>query len=163
MSNEEQWKPVVGFEDTYEVSDFGRVRRSANGQGTHVGRVVNPVPDSDGYLIYNFKTNGVQKHYKGHRLVLDAFRGPQPTLFGLHADDDPANNALSNLRWGTRAENIADAKRNGRRSGVPYQSHCKRGHQMSGDNVGWREPSPGYRRRVCKACKRHLYHQKKVQ
>lgn len=47
-----------------------------------------------------------------HRLILEAFVGPPPQP-GMHAchfpDPDPTNNRLSNLRWGTPAENVADA------------------------------------------------------
>lgn len=51
-----------------------------------------------------------------HRVVLETFIGPCPDgLECCHKDDNPANNALSNLRWGTRESNSADALRNGRR------------------------------------------------
>jgi hypothetical protein len=50
-----------------------------------------------------------------HRLVLRAFVGePPPKHEALHGDGNPANNRLSNLRWGTRAENMQDAIRHGR-------------------------------------------------
>lgn len=47
-----------------------------------------------------------------HRLVLEAFIGPCPAgMEGCHFPDrDPSNNNLSNLRWGTRSENINDSK-----------------------------------------------------
>jgi len=28
----ETWKPVLGFEDLYEVSDYGNIRRTARGK-----------------------------------------------------------------------------------------------------------------------------------
>jgi hypothetical protein len=54
-----------------------------------------------------------------HTLVLEAFVGPCPDgMECLHGDDNPANNRMDNLRWGTRRENIADAmKRNRTPSG----------------------------------------------
>lgn len=49
-----------------------------------------------------------------HALVLHVFIGPKPPGHeGLHWDDDPANNRLTNLRWGTRSDNNLDAVRNG--------------------------------------------------
>ncbi len=49
-----------------------------------------------------------------HRLVLDAFRGPCPEgMECRHLDGTRTNNALSNLCWGTRAENVEDKKRHG--------------------------------------------------
>ena len=45
-----------------------------------------------------------------HRLVLEAFVGPCPDgMEALHADGTRTNNSLSNLRWGTRSENVQDA------------------------------------------------------
>lgn len=48
-----------------------------------------------------------------HRLVLEAFVGPCPEgLQSCHdPDPDPSNNNLSNLRWGTPKENMADKMR----------------------------------------------------
>lgn len=55
-------------------------------------------------------------HRLVHRLVLEAFVGPCPP--GLECchdpDPNPANNHLSNLRWDTHKNNIADAVRQGR-------------------------------------------------
>lgn len=36
-------------------------------------------------------------------------------MFACHYDDDPANNNLANLRWGTPADNGADRVRNATR------------------------------------------------
>jgi hypothetical protein len=50
-----------------------------------------------------------------HRLVLEAFVGPcPPGCVGCHANDDPSDNRLENLRWDTHKANSADAVRNGR-------------------------------------------------
>jgi hypothetical protein len=41
-----------------------------------------------------------------HRLILETFVGPCPEGHEtLHLDDNPRNNRLENLRWGTRKEN----------------------------------------------------------
>ena len=50
-----------------------------------------------------------------HRLVLEAFVGPCPDgQEGRHLDGDPTNNALSNLAYGTWADNHDDKERHGR-------------------------------------------------
>lgn len=50
-----------------------------------------------------------------HKLVLEAFVGPCPTgLQCCHEDGNPANNALTNLRWDTPVSNQADRDRHGR-------------------------------------------------
>ncbi len=45
----EQWKPVVGYEGIFEVSDWGRVRRIKRGKGTRVGRILKGVMNN-GYV-----------------------------------------------------------------------------------------------------------------
>lgn len=48
-------------------------------------------------------------------LVATAFIGPCPNgMVCCHRDDNPANNNLDNLRWGTIRDNSDDAIRNGR-------------------------------------------------
>ena len=47
-----------------------------------------------------------------HLLVLEAFRGPRPyRCEALHGKDIPHDNRASNLRWGSRRENLADRRR----------------------------------------------------
>ncbi len=49
-----------------------------------------------------------------HILVLETFVCPRPPgMEARHLDGDPANNALSNLQWGTRQENLDDMNRHG--------------------------------------------------
>lgn len=49
-----------------------------------------------------------------HRLVLEAFVGPCPKgMLCRHGDDNPLNNNVSNLSWGTPKENQRDRRRNG--------------------------------------------------
>jgi len=67
------------------------------------------------YLSVHLRKNG--KSYKQyiHRLLLETFVGPCPGGFETrHLDDNPSNNSISNLCWGTRSENQnIDRKRNG--------------------------------------------------
>lgn len=75
-----------------------------------------PSPDPDtGYIRVNLRDNGRRKNALVHRLVLEAFVGPSPTEEheSRHLDGNASNNRLSNLRWGTSAENEADKKRHG--------------------------------------------------
>lgn len=52
-----------------------------------------------------------------HRLVLEAFVGPQPAgMETCHNDGDPFNNQVGNLRWDTHRENVADCTRHGRKA-----------------------------------------------
>lgn len=71
-----------------------------------------------GYRLVSLRTGeGKDRHdkmYLVHRLVLLAFRGePAEGQVCCHIDNNPANNALTNLRWDTQKENIWDQKRAG--------------------------------------------------
>ncbi len=59
-----------------------------------------------GYLRVYLRGRG---HYV-HRLICEAFHGAPlaPGLHAAHADGDRTNNAPSNIRWVTPAENYAD-------------------------------------------------------
>lgn len=60
---------------------------------------------------------GKPKRWMIHQIVLLAFRGPPPQgLIGRHWNDDPLDNRLSNLLYGTKIENGADSIRNGKMS-----------------------------------------------
>lgn len=54
------------------------------------------------------RVNKLGRRFKVHRLVCEAFHGPQPSPehIVLHLDEDPSNNRSDNLRWGTREENM---------------------------------------------------------
>lgn len=116
-----EWRDVVGFEGLYQVSDAGSVRslarvvvRSNGARQTIRGGLLKLHPDGRGYFNVFLSREGLTKHHKVHRLVAFAFHGPgAPGTEVCHNDGDPLNNRASNLRWGTRSENIDDALRGG--------------------------------------------------
>lgn len=66
-----------------------------------------------GHLHIALYPGGIEKRV--HHLVLETFVGPcPPGMEGCHRDCNPANNALSNLRWDTPKGNMADSVRLGR-------------------------------------------------
>lgn len=100
--NKERWKPVVGFEKFYEVSDQGRVRSLHFSKS----KILTFCAHSNGYVRVSIsdKTKIVNKYV--HRLVLEAFVGPANGLECDHIDCDKTNNNLSNLEWVTRTEQV---------------------------------------------------------
>jgi hypothetical protein len=123
----EQWQST-GFPG-YQVSDQGRVRsfwghehRGQYGKdnqwriGDYPRRFLKITAPKGGQpcrLILHVA--GKRKQTSVARLVLEAFVGPRPAgKEACHRDDDPWNNCLGNLYWGTHAENMRDAARNGR-------------------------------------------------
>jgi hypothetical protein len=163
----EQWRPIPGFEGSYEVSDLGRVRSvdrfvaTRRGTRSAPGRILRPHPDRYGRPWVSLCIGGERKIGRIHRLVLEAFVGPcPPGMFALHADDDRTNNRLANLRWGTRVDNQRDAVANGRHA-CTNKTHCPRGHAYSGPNLQVKilrsrnRPEPR-RQRTCRACTRAI-------
>lgn len=114
----EQWRPVVGAEGRYEVSDLGRVRSvdhvvlRADPRYTPArqvrrpvrGRVLRPATKKSGHLDVAI---GKGNQRQVHQLVMEAFVGPPPAGHEvLHRNHNPADNRLVNLRYGTRSENL---------------------------------------------------------
>lgn len=136
---QEQWLPIVGYEGLYEVSNLGRVRSlSRNDYGSRVttGRVLKLQQERSGHLICYLSRGNKVKHGRVHRLVLEAFVGPAPKgkPYALHYDDDPKNNRLDNLRWGSHRENTLDSVRNGGHYNAAL-THCRKGHKFTEENT----------------------------
>jgi hypothetical protein len=113
--------PVVGYEDFYRVSNWGRVQgldrtvTQSNGVVVQVrGRILKPGTDTHGYLIVCLRKNGAQKTRLVHSLVAEAFIGPRPDgLQVRHGEGGKLDNSLANLCYGTPVENQADKLRDG--------------------------------------------------
>lgn len=155
----ETWRPVLGFEGHYEVSDHGRVRgvdrTITRGDGMRVrvkGCIFRTRPSAKGYEQVSLQRNGQPTVHVVHRLVLEAFVGPRPVgMQGCHNDGNPANNRLGNLRWDTPSGNSLDLVRHGTHNQA-RKTHCPRGHRLEAPNL-----SPGHLakgRRACLCCQR---------
>lgn len=111
----QEWRTVPGF-PAYEVSNDGYLRRAVGGSNTKVGKLLRFKFVRNGYPSYGLShEDGTRQWFSAHRLVALTFL-PKPTAeqnFVLHGDDNKLNARHDNLRWGTAAENTADAKRNG--------------------------------------------------
>lgn len=111
----EIWKPVVGWEGCYSVSNKGRVAVDAHRVKHWRGGWRMKRAKIIGWVAGNGRP-GVFLYYDGdrvnraiHRLVLEAFVGPCPEgLCCCHNDGNPANNTLENLRWDTYQSNSRD-------------------------------------------------------
>jgi transposase len=65
--------------------------------------------DKTGRLQVGLKVASTKKTFRVHRLVLEAFRGSCPDgREACHGNNNPSDNRIDNLRWGTREENLAD-------------------------------------------------------
>lgn len=115
----EIWKAVIGYEDIYEVSNFGNVRSlprmDSNGHEWK-GKTLKQAKSGKNkpYLKVNLCKEGTQKVVYVHRIVAQAFLpNPENKYDVNHIDGDKLNNKLENLEWVTRKENIKHACDNG--------------------------------------------------
>lgn len=110
----ELWKPVYGYEEFYEVSNFGRVRSKAryvNGnRGTYLkdGRILKQLERRHGYLAVFLYGETGRKQVSVHRLVAEAFCERKDGQNEVnHLDEDKQNNCYTNLEWCNRSENCS--------------------------------------------------------
>ena len=98
----ETWKPVVGYDGLYEVSDQGRVKSLWHGKE----RILKPHNSGSGYLKVTLCKDGHTKQLLLHRLVAEAFiQNPNNLATINHKDEVKTNNVASNLEWMSRADN----------------------------------------------------------
>lgn len=159
MNDKEEWRPVVGHEDSHEISNVGRVRSKTRSVRVIRGnqdfmsilrsKILSPVVMKSGHLRVKVNNTAILVH----RMVAEAFIGPQPPgkPLVLHWDDDPSNNNVSNLRWGDRRDNATDLYRNRTvRSYNAEKTHCINGHPFDETNT-YTVPTTG--RRQCVICR----------
>jgi HNH endonuclease/NUMOD4 motif len=157
----EQWRAVVGYDGYYEVSDHGSVRgldrriTDSRGRVLHIqARILSmPVHPKLGYCQVRLHKADKGRTACVNVLVLEAFRGPRPApgMHCCHGDGNPTNNHISNLRWGTCAENHADWRRH-KRERLNNEFHCKRTHPLKAPNLRRTYADPTHLR--CLACHR---------
>ena len=103
------WKPVIGFEDLYEVSDAGRIRSIKNGR---IKAYTNDRQKRRPFVGL-WRNNKVRIIYP-HKAVLEAFVGLRPKgMEACHNNGDPFDNRLENLRWETTRNNQLDRIKHG--------------------------------------------------
>lgn len=145
----EQWRPIPGYERTYAVSSLGRVYSLP--RPTTSGGLLKGSPDKHGYPKVNLVQDGKQRTRRTHVLVALTFLGPCPDGMEIRHLDGTRNPALSNLAYGTHAENMRDMQAHGTCSSS-NKTHCPHGHEYAGDNVVIYDG-----RRYCRECRRQRW------
>lgn len=118
MRNNEEFRPVPGYEGRYEISNLGRVKslprmtRHSEGRTKKVpGRFLAQAP-SKGYLTVRlYREQGAGITNLVHRILAMAFISAPP-FDGAHVnhiDGNRLNNEASNLEWCTHLQNTRHA------------------------------------------------------
>ena len=103
----EEWTQIPKYEN-YQISTFGRIIRIT---GVKV-KAVKPF-FKQGYVYVGLCKNGIQTHFRVHRLVADAFI-PNPLNLPVvnHKDENKTNNRVDNLEWCDSSYNANYGNRN---------------------------------------------------
>ena len=108
----EVWVRVPGYEDSYEVSDAGRVRsidryRPTKGGAMQLrkGRILKQTVNRYGYLYVSLSDNSKHRNVSVHRIVMSAFKGDSPLTVN-HINENKLDNRLENLEYMTAKENL---------------------------------------------------------
>lgn len=104
---DERWKRIYDIPE-YWVSNKARVWSSISMS------FVYGTPLRSGHIDVSLRRNGHRVHRYLHRLVAEAFI-PNPHGYPevRHLNDDPSDNEVDNLAWGTQSDNMHDCIRNG--------------------------------------------------
>ena len=122
----EEWRDIPGYEGKYQASSLGRIR-SMTRPITQIGRwglpftrvvkgrLLKPAANKYNPHLYVVLGHGADGS-PVHQLVARTFLGPCPPGEEVrHLDGNAANNAVDNLCYGSRTENILDVYRQNRR------------------------------------------------
>lgn len=109
----EIWKDIRGYEGLYQVSNKGKVKSLARIVGSCKRKesiLSNNRLTKDGYVRIALGKDSVAKENRLHAIVAKHFiinEGNKETI--NHIDGNKLNNAVYNLEWSTREENMQHA------------------------------------------------------
>lgn len=113
----EVWKPVIGYEGLYEVSNMGRIKslyKVRVGGVWYSESLIKPKNNIDIYHRVELSKNGKRRIIGVHQLVGQAFiKNPENKPNINHINGKRDDNRVENLEWCTQKENIQHAWKTG--------------------------------------------------
>lgn len=142
MNRSNEWWKVNPKFPNYEISSFGRVRRTKKYHNScNKDGLIKIIPYGKfGYMGVSVSENNVSRRILLHRLVIETFLGECPDGYEVnHIDGKKGNNSIDNLEFVTRSGNIDHAKslglyiapNKGKKTGIVPRSAFKKG------NIPW--------------------------
>lgn len=144
----EEWRDVVGYEDYYMISSFGRViskRRvivTPRFKRTVPPHIKKSVVQKHGYPMVNLHVDRKTQGFLVHRLVALAFiPNPDNKPEVDHINTNRLDARVCNLRWCTSKENNSNTITAGRKRNKTitkeWRENLSKSHK--GDNSYWRK------------------------
>lgn len=114
LSNEE-WKDIDGYEEKYQISNYGRVKTLYDikwNKKIYKEKILS-AKTTGKYLHVSLSKKSIKKNFLIHRLVASAFL-LNPCNYSIvnHKDENKKNNYVDNLEWCTYTYNNNYGKRN---------------------------------------------------
>ena len=162
----EEWRPVLGWEGFYEVSDQGRVRaldrvvirKDMGKPWRYKGRICSQRVGWTPYYAVSLTYHNRKETRLVHHLVCEAFHGPRGDgQVARHLNDVKLDNRAENLAWGSKTDNRRDAVRNGRDYWTS-RTHCKFGHEYTPETTRFNRSGA----RLCLICSRIASREKRA-
>lgn len=114
---EEIWKDILGYENKYQVSNYGNVR-SLNFNNTGKIKLLKKKINRFGFSEVGLSKNNIKKDFMVSRLVAEAFI-PNPLFKDvvMHISADKQDDSVLNLRWAYYSERQHNTYNKGCRKG----------------------------------------------
>ena len=110
-----KWKDIIGYENEYQINQFGEIRTLKDSPKLKKYNVLKPqINKRNGYVYQMLYKNGKEKLLRVHRLVAMAFL-PNPNNLPQvnHKDGNKQNNSVDNLEWCEQSYNMKHAFKTG--------------------------------------------------
>jgi hypothetical protein len=138
----EEWRNIAEFQDYYQVSNLGRIRRIHQNNrttSTFIGKILAPSFLRKYLSVSPSMPSKQRKRIYVHKIVATAFIGVRPEGYEInHKDTVKTNNRASNLEYVTPKGNMQHASKMGlMAAGERHYSHLHPEKTARGMRHGW--------------------------